>query len=66
MDAKIVNLRRARKARARADKAAEAEANRVAFGTPRALKTANELERARAARALAGKRLRPSAEEDGN
>lgn len=34
--AEIVNLRRARKARDRAAREAEAEANRVAFGRPKA------------------------------
>ena len=36
--AEIVNLRRARKAKDRAEKSKDAEANRVAHGTPKALR----------------------------
>jgi hypothetical protein len=64
MSAEIVNLRRARKGRARVEKEAQAASNRVAFGTPRALRNAAELEQARADRALAGKRLQPPAEDE--
>ncbi len=42
--AEIINLRRARKTKARAQKDAVAQANRVAHGTPKALK---KLEQAR-------------------
>jgi hypothetical protein len=42
--AEIINLRRARKARARTEAAAKADANRIAHGTPTALK---DLARAR-------------------
>jgi len=42
--ADIINLNRARKAKAKAEKSKAAEANRIAHGTPKALKT---LERAR-------------------
>ncbi|GGD92057.1 hypothetical protein GCM10011390_08490 [Aureimonas endophytica] len=55
--AEIVNLRQARKRAARAAKDAEAEANRRAFGTPRAVKHAAEQEKAREARHLDGHRL---------
>ena len=41
---KPINLRQARKRRAREDKARQAEANRIAHGTPKALR---ELEAAR-------------------
>ncbi|MGJ3232285.1 MAG: DUF4169 family protein [Oceanicaulis sp.] len=41
---KPVNLRQARKRKARADKAKQAEANRVAHGTPKAVR---DLEAAR-------------------
>lgn len=37
--AEIINLRRARKARVRADDAAKAEDNRIAFGRPKTAKT---------------------------
>jgi hypothetical protein len=47
----VLNLRRARKARQRAEKAREAEASRVAFGRAKAERRAseaqNDLERAR-------------------
>jgi hypothetical protein len=55
--AEIVNLRRARKARGRAEKEREAEASRVKHGTPKA---AHDLARARAdkqARDLDARRL---------
>ena len=44
--AEIVNLRQARKAKARAAEAAKAEENRIAFGRP---KTARTLQQKRAA-----------------
>ena len=47
----VLNLRRARKARARAEKARASEANRIAFGQTKAERRAthaqNDLERAR-------------------
>jgi Domain of unknown function (DUF4169) len=49
MGAELINLRRARKARTRAEKAREAEANRVEHGTP---KSAHDLAKARADKAL--------------
>ncbi|WP_375548569.1 DUF4169 family protein [Oceanicaulis alexandrii] len=42
-----INLRQARKQKARADKAKQAETNRIQFGTPKAQR---ELEKAREAR----------------
>jgi hypothetical protein len=57
MGAELINLRRARKKKARAEKEKQAEANRVAFGTPKALR---KLEKARtelAAKRLENKRL---------
>ena len=42
-----INLRQARKQKARADKAKQAETNRVQFGTPKAQR---ELEKAREAK----------------
>ncbi|MDQ0248530.1 hypothetical protein J2W22_000577 [Sphingomonas kyeonggiensis] len=50
--AEIINLNRARKAKARVDKSARAEENRVRFGRPKAEKQAEASEKARIARTL--------------
>lgn len=50
--AEIVNLNRARKAKARADRATQADAKRAKFGRTGAEKKADALERARAERSL--------------
>ena len=50
----IVNLRRARKDKARAAKDADAAANRAKFGTPKAERDARAAEAALAARRLDG------------
>ena len=50
--AEVVNLRLARKAKARASKEATAAANRAAFGRSKAEKTGAKIEAARAARRL--------------
>lgn len=55
--AEVVNLRMARKARARADKAISAEANRAAHGTSKAAKAARKAEDRRASRQLDGMKL---------
>ena len=55
--AEVVNLRVARKARERAGKAAEAEANRARFGETKAAKQARAADERRAARLLDGARL---------
>ena len=55
--AEVVNLRLARKARERAGKAAEAEANRARFGETKAARQARAAEEQRAARLLDGARL---------
>ena len=52
----IVNLNRARKARSKADRKAEAVANRLAHGRTRADKQAARLDQAREARLLDGKK----------
>jgi len=52
--ADIVNLRAARKAKARAEAASDAAANRAAFGRTRARKQADAAERARHERTLDG------------
>ena len=51
-----VNLNKARKARARATAQAKAVENRVKFGRTKGEKAAAELDAARAARELAGKK----------
>jgi len=54
--AEIVNLRRARKRKARVEKEAQAAENRVRFGRRRAAKRQSDLERERVARDLDGKK----------
>lgn len=53
----IVNLRRARKDRARADADRKAEANRIAFGRSKAEKSLTQAERDLAERRIEGHRL---------
>ncbi len=55
--AEIVNLRQARKDRARAAKDARAAENRTRFGRTKAAKGAAEAERVRAETGLDGKKL---------
>ncbi len=50
----IVNLNRARKAKARAEKEKTAEANRVAHGTPKALRKLTEARKDQADQRLSG------------
>ncbi|PCD02368.1 DUF4169 domain-containing protein [Sphingomonas spermidinifaciens] len=50
----LINLNRARKARAKAARTAEAEANRLKFGRSKAERTAEALDKARAERLLTG------------
>jgi len=54
--AEIVNLRMARKARARAEKDQQAQANRARFGQTKAERKARQTETERAARELSGKK----------
>jgi hypothetical protein len=54
----IVNLRQARKRRARAEKEAEAAANRTKFGRTKSERRKTGAERAKAARELDDKKLR--------
>jgi hypothetical protein len=56
--AEIVNLRRARKAKTRAEKDKAAQANRVAHGTPKALRNLAEARKDKADQALSGHRLK--------
>jgi len=55
--AEIVNLRRARKAKAIKEKAAEAETNRVAHGTPKHLRNVTKARSEKAGAELEAHRL---------
>lgn len=55
--AEIVNLNRARKQRAKAEKQKTAQANRVLHGTPKALKKLSDALNDKADQGLAGHRL---------
>lgn len=52
--AEVINLRLARKAKARADKASQAASNRAAFGESKAAKAIRKTETQRAGRQLDG------------
>ena len=56
--AEIVNLNRAHKARGRAEKDKVADANRIAFGTPKALRKLGEAKKDKAEQRLSGHRLK--------
>ena len=55
--AELINLRRARKAKERAQKEKAAEANRVLHGTPKHLRKLSEAEKGKAEQQLSGQRL---------
>lgn len=55
--AEVVNLNRARKARAKAEAEKTAANNRVQFGTPKHLRKKGEAERKKTERDIEGKRL---------
>jgi hypothetical protein len=55
--AEIINLRRARKAKTKADKGKTAEANRIKHGTPKALRNLAEARKDKADQALSGHKL---------
>ncbi|NWG72958.1 MAG: DUF4169 family protein [Parvularculaceae bacterium] len=57
MTAEIVNLRKARKAKARAEREAQAAANRLRFGRSKAERSREEAETVRHERSLDGARL---------
>jgi hypothetical protein len=59
MPADIVNLRRARKAKARAEREKTAAGNRAAFGRSKVEKQVTKAERERAARAIDAHRREP-------
>jgi hypothetical protein len=60
--AEVINLRRARKAKVRADAAAQASVNRAAFGRTRAQKQAEQTDADRLARTIDGARLEDQAD----
>ena len=55
--AEIINLRRARKGKARAEKEKSAEANRLLHGTPKQLRNLAEARKDKADEALSGHKL---------
>ena len=55
--AEIINLRRARKQKARIDAGKTAEQNRISFGRTKAERSLSEAERDKAARHIDGHRL---------
>lgn len=55
--AEVVNLNRARKARAKAEAEKTAANNRVQFGTPKHLRKKGDAERKKTERDIEGKRL---------
>jgi len=62
--AEIVNLNRMRKAKARAEKGQQAEANRVLHGTPKAIRKLSEAKKNKSEQRLSDHRLENS--EDDN
>jgi hypothetical protein len=55
--ADIINLNRARKAKDRAEKNKTAQANRIAHGTPKAVKKLSEAQADKVEKGLSGHRL---------
>jgi hypothetical protein len=64
MGAEIINLRRARKAKAKTDKEKAAEANRLMHGTPKHLRNLAEARKDKADQALSGHRLEKDEDEN--
>jgi hypothetical protein len=62
--AEIINLKRARKAKHRAEKDKTAQANRVAHGTPKALKKLSETQADKAGKGLSGHKLEKSPDDN--
>ena len=62
--AEIVNLTKARKARAKVDKDKTAAANRVLHGTPKAVRNLAEARKDKAEKGLAGHRLEKDADDN--
>jgi hypothetical protein len=65
MNAEIVNLRKVRKAKAKANKTVQARENRVLFGRSKAQRVLDADQKSRVARELDGAR-RTTGEDDGN
>ena len=57
--AEIVNLRRAKKQKARAEKEKDAEVNRIRFGTPKSQEKVNSARSEKERTDLEGKKLDP-------
>jgi hypothetical protein len=57
MGAEVINLRRARKAKGRAEKEKTAEANRIAHGTPKHLRKLSEAQKDKAEQQLSAHKL---------
>jgi hypothetical protein len=55
--AELINLRQARKAKAKAQKEKAAETNRILHGTPKAVRKLSEARKDKAEQRLAGHRL---------
>jgi len=62
--AELINLRRARKAKARAEKDKAADANRIAHGTPKALRKLDAARKDQAAERLSGHKLENEADDN--
>jgi hypothetical protein len=60
--ADIINLNRARKAKDRSEKDKTAQANRIAHGTPKAVKKLSEARAAKAEKGLSGHKLEKDAD----
>lgn len=60
----IFNLRRARKAKERAEKEKAAEANRILHGTPKHLRKLSQAEKDKAEQRLSGQRLEKGDEDN--
>ena len=66
MAAEIVNLNRARKARAKADKQKTATANRILHGTPKRLRNLETARKDKEDQALSGHRLEKNGARNGD
>ena len=64
MGAEIINLRRTRKAKQRAEKEKTAEANRVLHGTPKALRNLQKARKDKADQGLSGNKLEKPGEDN--
>jgi hypothetical protein len=62
--ADIINLKRARKAKDRAEKDKAAQANRIAHGTPKVVKKLSEARAEKAEKGLAGHKLEKSPDDN--